>query len=411
MLSCLFPLAHERYASLPILGELLEGLCEWLHVHGYPQDAIRRRVVAARSLDQSLRHRRIRSLKELTSADLLSLAPAPTTWTALTVGSLVRSLALYLEELGRLRTPSLTATEKRVADYRHYLEEVRGLAPSTAKKHLRTVTAFLRSLGYDARPERLREVGADDIRLFLTTAGRRLGRASMQAAAAALRAFLRYLAVERELPVGLDAHVDSPRLYREERLPRALSWKTVRRLLKVVDRSTPKGRRDYAMLLLIAAYGLRVSEVAALELDHVLWRSSKIQVPRPKLGTPLILPLIDEVASALLDYLRLDRQASECRRLFLRVRAPLGPIRPTAVNDVFNVWAKHADIHLAPGAGGPHCLRHSLAVHLLRRGATVKTIGDLLGHRSTESTCVYLRLQVDDLRDVALPLPTAPVQR
>lgn len=130
------------------------------------------------------------------------------------------------------------------------------------------------------------------------------------------------------------------------------------------------------------------------------------RVPRPKIGTPLILPLTDEVGAALLDYLRRARPDSSHRQLFLRIRVPLGPIKATAVNDVFDAWARHSGISL-PSLGGPHCLRHSLAMDLLQKGTPVKTIGDLLGHRSVESTCVYLRLNVEDLRDVALPLPAA----
>jgi site-specific recombinase XerD len=174
--------------------------------------------------------------------------------------------------------------------------------------------------------------------------------------------------------------------------------------LRSVDRTTPKGRRDYAMLLMIATYGLRVSEIASLKIDDVSWRSRRIRLQRPKVGHPLALPLTDEVAAALLDYLRRDRPVSAHRHLFLRVRIPSGPVKSTAVCDVFDAWATRAGIRL-PLRGGPHCLRHSLAVRLLRQGASVKSIGDLLGHRSAESTGVYLRLQVDELRDVALPLP------
>lgn len=163
------------------------------------------------------------------------------------------------------------------------------------------------------------------------------------------------------------------------------------------------------MVLMIATYGLRASEIAALRLDDVCWRSRQIRVPRPKIGSPLSLPLTDEVATSLVEYLRHGRPPSTDRHLFLRVRIPIGPIESTAVCDVFEAWTRHADIRLPSGAGGPHCLRHSLAVHLLRRQTSMKTIGDLLGHRSAESTSVYLRLQVEDLRDVALPIPAADV--
>ena len=176
--------------------------------------------------------------------------------------------------------------------------------------------------------------------------------------------------------------------------------------LSSIDRTTSKGRRDYAMFLLVATYGLRASEVRALDLDDIAWRVRQIRVPRPKVGTPLLLPLTDQVGAALLDYLRCGRPASTHRRRFLRVEFPLGPLGLGAVGDAFHTWARRAGIRL-PARGGPHCIRHALALHLLREGASLKTIGDLLGHRSAESTGVYLRLDVDDLRDVALPLPAA----
>jgi integrase/recombinase XerD len=238
----------------------------------------------------------------------------------------------------------------------------------------------------------------------------------MQSTVAILRSFLRFLATRGEASTGLDRHLESPRQYRDERLARALPWDAVLSLLRAIDRSTVKGRRDYAMLLLIATYGLRASEIAALDLDDVMWRARVIRVPRPKICTPLAVPLTDEIATALLDYLRCHSRDVSQRQLFLRVRVPRGPITADAVSDVFDAWAGHAGIRV-PTLGGPHCLRHSLAMHLLRQGTPLKTIGDLLGHRSVESTGVYLRLHLQDLRDVALSLPimgttpTAEVQQ
>jgi len=314
-------------------------------------------------------------------------------------------LKQYLDERGELASTPPTATDRLVAAYRTYLGNVRGLALVTVNKHAATIVEFLRFLKYDGRSEGLRALQVAEIDAFLTRSGHRLSRISMQHVTSNLRSFLRFLAAENEAPAGLDAYVESPRCYRGERLPRALPWGTVLELLNSIDRSTPKGRRDYVILLLIATYGLRRSEVAGLSLDDIAWRPRQIRVPRAKIGTPLLLPLTDEVATALLDYLRHGRSDSTHRRLFLRVRVPQVPIEPTAVTDVFDAWAAHAGIRLSH-LGGPHCLRHSLAMHLLRQGTSLKSIGDLLGHRSAESTCVYLRLNVEDLRDVALPLPT-----
>jgi site-specific recombinase XerD len=226
------------------------------------------------------------------------------------------------------------------------------------------------------------------------------------------------LAAAGEIPTGLDTQIDTPRVYRGEQLPRALPWDTVRALLQAIDRTTPLGRRDYAIFLLMATYGLRACEIVALTLDDVEWRAERLRIPQRKTRGSLWLPLTDEVGAALLDYVRHGRAALNVRRqrvpfqggpqrtyreVFLRGRTPTGVLKPTAVTEAFQAWSTRSG--LAIPFQGAHCLRHSYAVHLLRSGLSLKTIGDLLGHRTLESTCVYIRLAVDDLRGVALDLP------
>jgi integrase len=158
------------------------------------------------------------------------------------------------------------------------------------------------------------------------------------------------------------------------------------------------------MFLLIAAYGLRGCDIAGLQLSDIDWRAGELRVRQRKTGQPLLLPLIAPVAAALAAYLRKGRPRCAYREVFLTVVAPLAPLKGQAVGYAFRnrVRASRLDIPFEC----VHCLRHSHAAHLLRCGISVKTIGDLLGHASTESTCVYLRVNVDDLREVALPLPT-----
>ncbi len=405
MRTSLLPRAHTRYSTLPLIGPVLDALCQWLHSRGYPRNAIRRRVRGAPLLEQWLHRRHIRSLQDCTAAQLNTCVPSPRRWTAQLAHALARSLALYLRERGELACAPPSPTEQLIAIYRTYLERVRGLAPATANRCVKIATDFLHFLHLDHHPQCLGELDIAQIDAFMTKTGQRLGRISMQKVAAVLRSFLKFLATQGKTSPGLEELIESPRQYRGERLPRALPWEDVLVLLRSVDRSTSKGRRDYAMLLLIATYGLRVGEVARIEFDDIAWRDRYIRIPRPKVDAPLLFPLTDEVASALLEYLRHDRHDSLHRRLFMRVRAPQGPIESTAICDAFDVWVAHAGIRL-PHLGGVHCLRHALAMHLLRQETPIKTIGDLLGHRSVESTGIYLRLDVEDLRDVALPLPS-----
>jgi len=406
MLSSLFPQGYRRFYALRILGGVLDELCEWLARKGHPRSGLRRRITAAPHLERLLQRAGVENLSQLTASKLLSFAPRPTRWTPQITASLVRSLTKCLSECGKLATHPPAHTDRRVAEYKRYLHAVRGLAPSTVEQHGIHVGKFLRFLGYDEDPGKLQQLGGSDFQTFLIGLGDRMGRASMQKVAANLRGFVRFLCSRGEAPAGLERQIDTPRIHRDERLPRSLPRETVCSLLASIDRSTIKGRRDYAMMLLVATYGLRRGEIPPLTLDHIDWSAQTIRIDRPKVGSPLLFPLTDEVATALANYLRNGRPTSSSRSLFLKIRAPAGPITCDVIGDAFDRWSRHAGIKFPSGVGGPHSLRHSLAEHLLRQGATLKTIGDVLGHRSPESTCVYLRLKVEDLREAALPLPS-----
>lgn len=402
MLAKIFPRAHARFTSLSLLGPHVEGFAVWLRSQGYPLLPLRLRIREMPRLDARLRRRGVRRLEECSATQLLGCAPRDSQ-DDIYRAAVVRSLARYLGARGVLAPPQATPRDQTVAAYRTYLERVRGLAASTLTNHCATASELLTFLGFDGDVAALRQLGPLQIEGFLRVVGIRIGRASLQHTVAHLRSFLRFLASRGDIVRGLDSSIDTPRVYRGERLPRALPWETVQAFLAAIDRATPMGRRDYAMFLLVATYGLRTSEVAALRLDDIEWRASRIRVPRPKTQTPLILPLTQEVGAAVLDYLRHARPDLPCREVFLRVRAPAGPLAPTAVTEAFQAWTRRGALPIP--YQGPHCLRHSLAVHLLRQGTPLKAIGDLLGHRSAESTCVYLRLNVEDLRDAGLDLP------
>ena len=404
MLTSLFPNTHNRYTSLPVLGAFLEDFCYWLEAHGYPPSAIARRMEAAPFLEKCLWRHRIALLSDCTVDRLRACFPRQKRWTPQVACALGRSLLIYLQEQGTLETTPPNESERLIGAYCEHLARVRGFAVSTIERHAVIAGDFLRLLKYDEDARHLAEVQASDLETFVIQASTRVGRITMQKVIAIMRSFLRFLAANGQIPIGLDRHLESPRHHRGERLARALAWEDILSLLRAIDRSTVKGCRDYAMLLLIATYGLRRSEVSSLDIDDIQWRARVIRIPRPKVGTPLVVPLTDEVATALVEYLRQRAGETTERRLFLRVRAPRGPIQATAVLDAFDFWAGRAGVQV-PGLGGPHVLRHGLAMHLLRQGAPLKTIGDLLGHRSVESTGVYLRLHVEDLHDVGLPLP------
>ena len=200
MLTSLFPRAHARYASLTLLGPVLEALCQWLHSKGYPQNAIRRRLTGAPLLERWLHRRHIRSLRQCTASQLYSCVPRPRRWTAHMAHALARSLAQYLTERGELVCARPTPTAQLVDTYRAYLERVRGLAPATVNRCATIAADFLHALHYDQHPQCLGTLDVAQIDAFLTQAGRRLGRASMQKVSAVLRSFLKFLATEGKVP-------------------------------------------------------------------------------------------------------------------------------------------------------------------------------------------------------------------
>ncbi|MGH7341464.1 MAG: tyrosine-type recombinase/integrase [Candidatus Rokuibacteriota bacterium] len=406
MLNEVFPKGSSRYLALPLLGAVAEDFDTWLSTQGYQQRTRRQRAHAVARIDRDLRRRGQRQWQTLRQADLEACYVRyrqRDPKAAATVHTLLRFL--QARGLVTVAPPAVTRVATLAKIYGAALHDLRGLALATVQQHVTTAEQFLAHLDYEVRPDGLAALTAADVEAFVRAAGRRLSRATLQHRVAQLRSFLRFLAAHGRASTGLDGQIDTPRVYRQEQLPRSLPWPIVRQLLQSMDRRTPRGLRDYTMLFLIATYGLRASEVVALTLDTIDWRGRRLHVPLRKAGTPLVLPLTDAAATVLLRYLRRGRPWSPHRELFLRHRAPAGRLERTAVTDVFQKWVRRSGLPIP--FHGPHCLRHSYAVALLRRGVGLKTLGDLLGHRTAESTCAYLRLATDDLREVALAVPNS----
>ena len=163
------------------------------------------------------------------------------------------------------------------------------------------------------------------------------------------------------------------------------------------------------MFTLMATYGLRSNEVVSLTLDDIKWRERRLLIQQTKTRSALELPLTEHVAAELIDYLQKVKRPERYREIFLRMRAPIGTLKRTAVTEAFQAWSRRSG--LAIPFQGAHCIRHSYAVHLLTEGTSLKTIGDLLGHKNAESTAVYLRLSTEDLREVGLSVPCLDIKR
>jgi integrase len=178
----------------------------------------------------------------------------------------------------------------------------------------------------------------------------------------------------------------------------------VRQLGKGIDRSTPMGRRDYAQYLLFCAYGLSNAEIIDLKLEQIDWDAGIIHIRRVKNGSTVDLPLLPAVAKAMAVYLRHSRPQSLFRNVFIRHTIPFGPLSHATVGQRVRCWAERAKVQ-APFLGA-HLFRHSFATAQLERGTPLKIIGDILGHRSCQTTRIYVRTALARLRKLALPVPT-----
>lgn len=281
-----------------------------------------------------------------------------------------------------------------------YLVDERGLRPASIehyRHHLDRFEAYLDRIGM----RRLDELSPVVLSSYIVErASSGLARSSVRDSAGVLRVFLRYAHREGVVSDDLSDAVGWPQVYRLATLPRSISWEDVNRVLAGVDRRTPAGRRDYAILLLLVVYGLRGREVAALTLDDIDWKNDRLKVPERKAGHSTAFPLSSVVGQAIVDYLRHGRPETSDRHVFFRAVAPRRPIGAAAVSAIARASLLEAGIEVP--RPGSHTLRHSAVQRLIDADFDLKTIGDFVGHRSARSTEVYAKVAVEALREVAL---------
>lgn len=392
---------------MAIFGPLLDDFLQWLHErHHYTLATISVYLNWIPPVSRWFQSRKKLSLDDLTSEDFAKACRSFQRRHA-PVSQTVKLLERFLGFTGQLASPPsapLSAAEAELDRFAIYLAETRGLAKTTIRNHSKQLRAFLKFLQFDRFPARLDCLARSRIEDFLRHASRTNNRFSLQHVVATLRTFLRWRHARGLLRQPLHLEIDRPRVYRGERLPRALPWTQVQALLESIDQSSPCGMRDFALLYLASAYGLRSVELVRLTLDDIDWRKRVLQVRQTKTRRLLQIPLTNEAANILIRYLRRARPSSVYRHVFLRAAAPRGPLQPTALRQILVHRLRRSGLEIPPC--GMHALRHSFAMRLLQQGVTPKAIGDALGHRDLESTSAYIRLDVQALREVALPLPS-----
>jgi site-specific recombinase XerD len=215
----------------------------------------------------------------------------------------------------------------------------------------------------------------------------------------ALRAFFRFAQTRGWCRSGLADGLLLPRIYQQERLPSGPTWDVVQRLIEQTQGDLPNDIRDRAVLMLLAVYGLRAGEVVRLRLEDIDWQNDLLIVTRPKSRRSQTFPLCRSVGAAILRYIREVRRRSLHRSIFLHGRAPYAPLASSGVSAV--VTRCFAELGITSPNCGAHALRHACATHLLEQGLSLKEIGDHLGHRHPETTRIYTKVDVVQLRRVA----------
>jgi integrase/recombinase XerD len=295
--------------------------------------------------------------------------------------------------------------------YRTWLHEERGLAQASIDALLWEARNFCTWLCGRADFVGFEGLNSRDIDDYFETRAPGLRRRSLKDLAERLRSFLRHLHRVGHFATDLASRVIAPSLYAYESIPSVLSTDQITVILQSSgkDRS-PTGLRDYAILQLLAVYGLRAGEVAHLKLSDVDWHAETLSIHHSKTGAHTLLPLMDQASEALFQYLRDGRpKAAAVRTVFVRTRAPYGSLSSDGISSAVCRRMKAAGV-TPVGKHGPHLFRHARAVSMLRASIPSKIIGDVLGHRSTEATIPYLKLATEDLRSVALEVPGPEAQ-
>ena len=395
------------------LGPEIERYVVWLAEQGYADRTVLRRVPLLARFAEFAQSRGAATVEDLPAHVEAFITEWLGRWRPVRGGNSARQVAKEvrgpIEQMLELVLSGFRGTGRAqlkdpfieaLPGFFEYLVSERGLRPATIRHyrhHLRRFAAYLARIGVS----QLGELSPALLSAFVAErAATGLTRTTIRDVCGVLRVFLRYVHREGLLPGDLSRAVEWPQAYRLSTIPRSISWGEVARVLDSVDRRTPIGKRDYAILLLLVTYGLRSREIAALVLDDIDWRRERLAIPERKAGQSSAFPLSTSVGEALADYLQHGRPQTTDRHVFFRTVAPLQPIGSAAVSTRARHYLLKAGVDVV--RPGSHTLRHTCVQRLVDANFTLKMIGDFVGHRSPASTKIYSKVAVESLREVAL---------
>jgi len=395
------------------IADSVERYVTWLSAQRYSQSTVKRRVPTAVAFGDFAKDHGAEELQQLPDY-VESFAQAYAASHGRSRKPAVRAKIVYFARNiarqmlrqalpgyvgpGRSHRPA-NAFERQAPRFFEFLQDEKGLRPASIRQyqfHLRQFATHLQQIG-------VRDVARVTpliLSNFIAQYGPRVAWSTVRNACGTLRVFLRYLHREGLIAKDLSPLVEFPQHFRHSGIPRSISWDQVERVLAGIDRRSHSGKRDFAMLGMLATYGLRACEVAALKLDDIDWRNDRIKIRERKAGNTTTYPLATAVGAALIDYIKNARPATPDRHVFFRTLAPFEPIGAAAVTCRATFYIRKAGIQVP--RPGSHTLRHSCVQRLVDANFSLKHIGDYVGHRNASSTQIYAKIAVERLRTVAL---------
>ena len=386
------------------MGPFIDGYRAWLAGRGYAPGTVINMLAMAGDLGRWM------DARDFAASDLDRVVVAEFRDAMRTAGMRnvpgahgLDRLLQYLEHEGVRAASAVPATpvEELVQRYRRWLVGDRGLAEATVERYVKLARLFLTQRSTEL-VHSVENLTGTDIVAFLLQESDRLSVGSVKGRVAELRSLLKFLYLQGLTPRPLATVVPPVAGWRDTGVPKAIPAADVQLLLGGCDRSDPIGVRDFAMLMLVARLGLRSAEVARLQLGDIDWRAGQI-ILRGKASRQEGMPLPVDVGEALTAYLTQARPSTRIRQVFLAAKAPMRPIPPGLVSDVTHRACDRAGLPRI----GAHRLRHSLATEMLRRGATIVEVSQVLRHRDLATTAIYAKVDYAALRAVARPWPGA----
>lgn len=386
-------------------GRVLEPFVEYLNARGYSRNTVHLYLFAAEHFGKWLGRRKI--TRAAVTAFVQFHLPkcrckTPAQQKSATVCAALNRL-LDMAGADSVVSRKLSASASILRRYSEHLTQVQGLAPVTVHYRQRYAREMLTHFGIK-NVRQLKRLTVGQVRQFVTNQGLRCQPNSGQVMASSLRSFLRFLLLQEWIARDLAAAVPSFANWRLATLPTTVSNQQLRKLVRVIDPSSPNSRRDLAIMLSLVELGLRASDVAGLQLDGLGVTERVVRLRRPKQRELTDVVVSPRLATAIDEYVQRERPACTTSALFVSLRAPRGQaMTPMGIRGVIRRCAEAAG--LTDHVSGSNVIRHSVASRWIQAGATLKQIADLLGHRSINTTSIYAKVDLRALKRVALPWP------